>query len=93
MKVSDITTKDLKDYVRAYDEINLDVFLSAAKSYIKGQTGLTDIEMDQHEDLVPVVYVLVADMYDNRQYASENRTSNINVVAKTTLDMYCKNLL
>ena len=52
MKVSDITTADLADYVRAdgTDETTvrfLAAALAAAKGYIKGHTSLTDDEMDE----------------------------------------------
>lgn len=91
MKVSEITNAALVDYVRVDATEDLTMFLSGAKAFIRSYTGMTDTEIDTHEDITPVCFVLVGDMYDNRQYTVQN--NKVNTVAKTTLDMYCKNLL
>lgn len=92
MKVSDIRIEDLSEYLRldTYDP-KLLVYLSSAKSYIKSYTGMNDVEMDNHEDLVPVIYILVTHYYENRDYMVQN--DKVNKVVESTLDMYCKNLL
>ncbi|MGL5328165.1 MAG: head-tail connector protein [Peptostreptococcaceae bacterium] len=92
MKVSEITAKELQDYL-SLDESEpiLTVLLQSAKAYIKSYTGLTDAEVDTHEDLVPVIYVLVADGYENREYSVKN--DKVNRMTQSTLDLYCKNLL
>lgn len=96
MKLSEIQPNDLQEYLRldSFDPI-LNIFLESAKAYIRSYTGMTDEEIDKHPDIIPVVYVLVSDMYDNREYAQKSARITItpNIVAKTTLDMYCKNLL
>lgn len=70
MKVSELTVEELKAYCRAEDtpeaELLLAAALAAAKGYIKNRNQITDDYMDQHEELTLVVYILVADMYDNR---------------------------
>lgn len=93
MKVSEITTSDLANYIKVdqSEETGLQVFLDSAKAYIKSYTGLNDEEVDTHPDLVPVVFILVADAYDNREYTVKN--SNVNKVVQSTLDMYSTNLL
>ncbi|MBE6021674.1 MAG: phage gp6-like head-tail connector protein [Cellulosilyticum sp.] len=93
MKVSDITTSDLADYLKIdqSEAPNLQVFLDSAKAYIKSYTGLDDEAVDSHPDLVPVIYVLVVDAYDNREYTVKN--GNVNKVVQSTLNMYSTNLL
>lgn len=93
MKVSEITTNDVAEYLRVEtsEAASLQPLLDSAKAYIKSYTGLDDEAVDKHPDLVPVVFVLVADYYDNREYTS--KSNNVNKVVKSTLDMYCTNLL
>lgn len=92
MKVSEVTTEIINNYLRSDEtELSIDVFLQAAKSFIKGYTGLTDELIDTHEDITVALLVLISDMYDNRQYTVNN--DKVNVVAKSILNMYCTNLL
>lgn len=95
MKVSEITSNEISEYLRLDDEEyttqELNVLLDVAKSFIRSYTGLTDIEIDTHDDFVIVVYVLCQDMYDNRSmYVDKN---NLNKVVDTILGMHCVNLL
>ena len=90
-KVSEITTKEIADYIRldevsVTDEIQLETFLTVAKNYVANYTGLDDL--DEYADLVIVVYILCQDMYDNRSmYLDKN---NPNRVVQTILDMHTK---
>lgn len=94
-KVSEITAEDLADYLRI-DELTdsekntLTTMLQAAKTYIEGYTGLTDL--DSHKDFVIVVFVLVQDMYDNRALYTDGKGS-VNTVVDTILGMHSVNLL
>jgi hypothetical protein len=96
MKVSEITTTNLSDYLRLDDltveEITeLNTLLTIAKKFIKSYTGLDELTINNHEDFVIVVYVLVQDMYDNRTlYVDKN---NLNKVVDSILGMHCTNLL
>ena len=98
MKVSQITNKELADYLRlTYDYLSesekqeLDTMLNIAKKFITSYTGLTDEQIDEHEDFVIVVYVLVVDMYDTRSmYVDKN---NLNKVVEIILGMHSVNLL
>lgn len=98
MKVSEITNNELASYLRLeYDDLTpgelaeIVQLLSIAKKYILSYTGLTDLEIDLHEDFVIVVYVLVQDMYDNRtMYVDKN---NVNKVVESILGMHSINLL
>ena len=93
-KVSEITTKDIADFIRldevsSSDEIQLSTFLAVAKDYVTNYTGLTDL--DEYTDLVFVVYILCQDMFDNRvMYVDKN---NPNKVVQTILDMHTRNNL
>ena len=93
-KVSEITTKDIADYIRldevsSTEEIQLSTFLTVAKDYIKNYTALEDL--DEYSDLVIVVYILCQDMYDNRVLYTDK--SNPNKVVQTILDMHTRNNL
>ena len=98
MKVSDITLHDIKEYLKIDDDMSDNMLLSlmsAATSYIRGQTGMTDVEIDNLPDMVPAVYILVSDLYDNREYAQKSNRTVVkpNIVVRSILDMYCKTLL
>ena len=96
-KVSEITIKDVADYIRAYDnESDIETYLNIAKSYISSYTGIpvTSKEgesLDDFPDFVIVVYILCQDMYDNRSMYVNS--GNINKVVQTILDMHTKNYL
>lgn len=93
-KVSEITTKDIADFIRlgevdSADEIQLQTFLTASQGYIRSYTGLDDKEIDKLPEMVVVVYVLCQDMYDNRtMYVDSN---NPNKVVQTILDLHTVN--
>lgn len=98
MKVSQITNKELADYLRLTHEYlddaekqELDTMLSAAKKFVKSYTGLNGEEIDEHEDFTIAIYVLVADMYDTRSMYVDK--SNVNRVVETILGMHSINLL
>lgn len=94
MKVSDVTEEVIKQYANIYhdeDDNLISSILTAAKSYIKNYTGLSDEQMDQKEDLTIALMVLCNDMYDNRAFTVED--SKVNSVIKSILDMHSINLL
>lgn len=98
MIVSEITVKNLADYLKldfeslTQEEISeLSVFLKAAQTFIEDYTGQTSSKVDEHENLVIVVFVLVQDMYDNRTLYVDK--SNLNRVVETILSMNSVNLL
>ena len=97
-KVSEITIKDVADYIRLNDYVGseMETYLNIAKNYISSYTGIpvTSEEgesLDDFPDFVIVVYVLCQDMYDNRTLYVDK--SNINKVVQTILDMHARNLL
>lgn len=98
MKVSEISNKEISDYLRLeYEYLSpaevteLDVLLGIAKKFIVSYTGLSLEQLELHEDFVIVVYILVQDMYDNRSMYVDK--TNMNKVVETILGMHCINLL
>lgn len=103
MKVSEITAKDVANYLRLSevsneDEEDIDLFLNIAKNYIENYTGIPqksenveDETLDTYSDFIIVVYVLCQDMYDNRRMYVDGK--NINKTVKTILDMHTRNNL
>ena len=98
MKVSEMTIKNLSDYLKLdfeslteEEKAELNAFLSSAKAFISEYTGLNQEEIDTHETFVVAVYILVQDIYDNRSYYV-GKTS-INQVLEHILNMHSINLL
>lgn len=99
-KVSEITVKDIADYIRVddYEDRELETYLNVAKNYISNYTGIPitsdekDAEtIDSYTDFIIVVYVLCQDMYDNRCMYVDGK--GINKVVQTILDMHTRNNL
>ena len=93
MKVKEIETENVAQYLRLdeYDEDQMTAFLDSAKAFVRSYTGLTDDEINMHDDFYIVVMILCQDMYDNRcMYVDKN---NLNKVVETMLGMHCVNLL
>lgn len=95
MKVSEITINNVVEYLRLedgeYNEAEIENLLNVAKQFVKSYTGLTDEEIDQHEDFYIVIMILCQDMYDNRSYYVDK--NNLNKVVETILGMHSVNLL
>lgn len=95
MKVSEITAEDLSAYIRVDLDENteklLTTLLNIAKEYIKSYTDMDNKEMDEHEDIVIVVYILVQDMYDNRTLYVDK--TNLNKTVESIINLYRKNLI
>lgn len=93
MKVSEVGVSHIADYLRldAYKDEDIKPLLDASKAFIRSYTGLSDKEIDEHEDFYIVVLILCQDMHDNRcMYVDKN---NMNKVVDTILGMHCVNLL
>lgn len=97
MKVSQITNKDIANYLRLAEELTeeeeaeLQTYKKASIEFIKSYTGLEENEIDQHEDFAIVVYILCQDMYDNRTLYVDK--SNLNKIIDIILGMRSKNLI
>ena len=73
------------------DNTEILVMKKAAVEFCKGYTGLTEEQLDEHEDITIAVLMLIADMYDNRQLQVDKNV--MNKTAETILGMYCINFL
>lgn len=95
MKISEVTMSHIAEYLRLDDPENppesLISMKKAAVEYMKNYTGMTDTELDEHEEFYPALMVLVQDMYDNRALMVNN--TNVNRVVESILEMHRKNLL
>lgn len=102
MKVSEITSADVVDYLKLepedYSDTQINALISTAKSYISSYTGIpittslaSEKTLDNYDDFYIVVMVLCQDMLDNRSMYVEK--SNVNKVVDTILGMHCRNLL
>lgn len=98
MKISEITVDDLANYVRLdepedIEKQELERMKSSAISYMTDYTGLSEEDLDKHEDLTQALFVLVADMFDNRNLYIEGKATNINKSVECILGMHSINLL
>lgn len=96
MKVSEIDVEYLVGYLKIDDPDDdelrfIKTCLDAAKSYVRGQTGLDNEQIDMYEDITIAVLVLVQDMYDNRKMYVEK--TNVNKVVDTIIHQYAENWL
>ena len=94
MIVSRLTDKDVLSFLRldgTEGDVSPSALLAAATAYVRSYTGLTDREMDEHEDLAIAVLVLCADLYENRLTTVD--TANVNRTVSCILGMHCKNLI
>lgn len=94
MKVSEITVEDVANYARIddFNDIEIKNILESAKAYVRSYTGLTDEEIDTHDDFYIAVMALCQDMYDNRSMYSDYKSS-VNKVVESILGMHCVNYL
>lgn len=96
-KVSEITIKDVADYIRldSFVESEIETYLNVAKNYISNYTGIPEDgegeTLDAFADFIIVVYILCQDMYDNRTMYVDS--GNINKTVQTILDMHTRNNL
>lgn len=94
MKPSEITPDEVIKYARMDDmdaDLSPEALLAAAKAFVKSYTGLTDEELDKHEEISIAILALCTDMYDNRQLTVEN--DKVNRVVETILGLHSVNLL
>lgn len=96
-KVSEVTEKDVADYIKLddYEVTEISTYLNIAKNYISNYTGIQaegeGETLDDFADFVIVVYILCQDMYDNRTMYVDK--GNVNKVVQTILDMHTRNNL
>lgn len=94
MKINEIQTTDVKNYLHVYhneDDKLISAILTASKSFVKSYTGLTAEMLDRNEDLSMAVFILAAELYDNRSFTVDN--TSVSPVIQIILDMHSINLL
>lgn len=96
MKISEITPEIVKDYCGISDDdsdvIIKNVLMPSARAFIRGYTGLSDSEIDRHDDLATAFMVLVSDMYTQRDYTLSFQ-KQVNPCVSAILGMYAVNYL
>lgn len=71
MKISEVTDEIINDYCGICEEEASDLLEAmkpAAQAFIRSYTGLTDAEIEEHEDLTVAYLLLINDMYSQRDY-------------------------
>ena len=89
MKVSEITYREIAEYIRLTEVSEEDMSLlnnliNIAKAYLKENTGVEDL--DEFNDFVIVIFILCQDMYDNRTLYVDN--TNMNKVVESIIGMH-----
>lgn len=89
MKVSEITYREIAEYIRLTevseeDMLLLNNLINIAKAYLKENTGVEDL--DEFNDFVIVIFILCQDMYDNRTLYVDN--TNMNKVVESIIGMH-----
>ena len=89
MKVSEITYREIAEYIKLTEVTNEDIsllnnLLTIAKSYLIENTGVKDL--DEFNDFVIVIFILCQDMYDNRTLYVDN--TNMNKVVESIIGMH-----
>ena len=80
MTVNRIKPADVLEYLRLDEaqEPLIKPMMVAAKQYILDYTGMTEDDLDDHEDLYIAFMVLMQDMYDTRAlYVDKNNVNRV----------------
>lgn len=98
MKVSEVSVQDLSEFARLDDPDEIELkelerMKDSAIALITSYTGLEEKNLDRHADITEALFVLVMDMFDNRNLLIDYKTTNINPAVKTILDLHSVNLL
>lgn len=86
---------ELKEFINVYhndDDILITSLANFSVNYIKDYTGLNDEQIgEKKESLKIALFLIVADLYDNR--GQQNLQYKTNLMLKSILDLYCVNYL
>ena len=98
MKVSEVTVQDIVDNARLDEPTKIELkelarMKDSAIALIKSYTGLDEEELDRYADITEALFVLVMDMFDNRNLLIDYKAANINPTVKTILNLHSVNLL
>ena len=98
VKVSEITIETLASYLRLDEPSEIEKneiagMKASAISFITGYTGLDKSNPHPQEDTTQALFIIVADMFDNRNLYIEGKANNINKSVERILAMHSVNLL
>lgn len=96
MKINEVTLDYLKEYLKVdgnEEDTILTSMLEASKNYIKDYTGLSEENLNTIDSLTIAMLTICSDMYENRIYTLTSKTVQPNMIAKSIMDMYSRNLL
>ncbi|RHM06394.1 phage gp6-like head-tail connector protein [Roseburia intestinalis] len=98
MKVSEVDETILAEYARLDDPSDIELnelkrMRESAVAMIAAYTGLKEEELDEHADITQALFVLVMDMFDNRNLMIDYKSTNMNPAVKTILNLHSVNLL
>lgn len=98
MKVSEVDETILAEYARLDDPSDIELnelkrMRESAVAMITTYTGLKEEELDEHADITQALFVLVMDMFDNRNLMIDYKSTNMNPAVKTILNLHSVNLL
>lgn len=85
MTINRIKEEDVLEYLRLDEaqEALIKPMMKAAKQYILDYTGMSEDDLDDHEDLYVAFMVLMQDMYDTRAMYVDK--ANVNRVVDSIL--------
>lgn len=98
MKISEVDEMILAEYARLDDPSDIELnelkrMRESAVAMITAYTGLKEEELDEHADITQALFVLVMDMFDNRNLMIDYKSTNMNPAVKTILNLHSVNLL
>jgi len=98
MKVSEVDETILAEYARLDDPSDIELnelqrMRESAVAMITAYTGLKEEELDEYADITQALFVLVMDMFDNRNLMIDYKSTNMNPAVKTILNLHSVNLL
>lgn len=97
MKISEINLDIAKEYLRQDDNSDdriIQLMLDSAKSYVVNFTGATMEQLDEQEDISLAVLLLLAEFYDNRTIAINDKLNlRFNEMLVSLLGRHSINLL
>lgn len=96
MKVSEITTKQVCDYLRLdepseIETTEVEMFMASARESLRSMSGLTDEEIDELADMVHPFFLLVSEQYDNRNGHIESKQTTKNPSILETIRRHAVN--
>ena len=96
MKISEVTTDIVKEYINALEEKDtvINMLISSSKQYILQYTGIKEEKLNEYEDLTMVLLILCSDFYDKRQFMLDSNSGvPINAIVESILNMHAFNLV